>query len=380
MQRLLLEGLARESAALVAGALLASLAALLWPVGTAAAIVALVLLALAALLIAGGLVHLIHLARVRRAHPAPGVLVDVGGYRLHVLAEGPRGDHPPVVLFGGGHSAGLSIVHLHRGLREVTRSILVDRPGCGWSDTGPFPRTTVREVDEVLSALRGAGEHGPYVLVGYSFGGLLVANIARRFPEQVATLVLLDATPLETLVLGPRLGAIRTMRRQALLAALGRLVGLHGQWFLDDPARETAMRDLTAALGPQAMADMLAIDCTAGAQLATFSIFRELSAHGIADCAWETVVYDGDLGDLPVVMVAPGSAEEVTAEPEIGGAAPVEAARMIRFYARSRERYLATSSRSRRVVTPPGTTHQFVYETPEFVVRLLREIVTGLRS
>lgn len=36
----------------------------------------------------------------------------------------------------------------------------IDHPGSGWSDIGPFPRTTAREADEVVRALERAGEPG----------------------------------------------------------------------------------------------------------------------------------------------------------------------------------------------------------------------------
>ena len=82
----------------------------------------------------------------------------------------------------------------------------------------------------MINALDKAGEKGPFVFVGYSFGGLLAANIARRRPDLTAKLVLLDPTPLETIVFGPRLGALAAMRRTAMWSGLLRLFGLHIDW------------------------------------------------------------------------------------------------------------------------------------------------------
>ena len=48
---------------------------------------------------------------------------------------------------------------------------------------------------------------------------------------------------------------------------------------------------------------------------------------------------------------------------------------MASFFAHVRERYLAVSSRSQRIVAPAGTGHNFVYEAPEFVIALMRELV-----
>ncbi len=140
----------------------------------------------AAVLVFASLRHQALLAAARRAQPPPGRKIDLGGYRVHLLAEGstPAG-RAPVVWFAGGHASGYAIHHLHRAFRGETRSILIDRPGTGWSDAGPFPRSTAREADEMVLALERAGEKGPFIWAGHSFGGLLAANIARRRPDLV---------------------------------------------------------------------------------------------------------------------------------------------------------------------------------------------------
>jgi pimeloyl-ACP methyl ester carboxylesterase len=305
-------------------------------------------------------------------------MVDVGGYRVHVYAEGEAKGSYPLVTFGGGHSAALAMEHVHEKLRLATRSIMIDRSGTGWSDTGPIPHTTALEAEEVIAALEGAGEEGPFVFAGYSFGGLLVANIARRFPEKVARLVLIDATPLETIVFGPRFDAIRQMLRAALASGLLRLVGIHINFderaARKNPAHAEAGRAFRESLGP-ALTKLREIEVTAGSQFANFSIYHELKGTHVGSVGWETVVYDGDLGDMEVWLVAPGDSSEVVAEPEVGNAHGKESVRMLNFFARSRERYMATSSNSKRVVAPEGTTHQFVYTHPDFIIRVLEDAV-----
>jgi pimeloyl-ACP methyl ester carboxylesterase len=382
LRNLALGLLSREPAGLVMALLmaLAGVGAALWlpsPVDTALA-------ALAGLLATGlalaSMRHLFNRARIRRAHPPPGRLVDLGGYRVHVLAEGEARDgSPPVVWFAGGHAGGYALHHLHRALRQDTRSILIDRPGTGWSDTGPFPRSTAREAEEMVLALERAGEKGPFVWAGHSFGGLLAANIARRRPDLVHTLVLLDPTPLETIVFGPRLGALADMRRTAWLGGLAMLFGVDLQERADARARRNpiharVMEAVREALGAEAMAAR-ALDRRAGHFLAAASIYRELSPEGVAACAWSTVVYDRDLGELPVWLVAPqdNADAEIATLPEAQAGDAANARRMFRFFAATRERYLATSTRSRRIVAPAGSGHNFVYEAPEFTIGVVRE-------
>lgn len=119
---------------------------------------------LAILLAAGSVVAIVRISRAERRHPPMGKLVDVGGYRMHILAEGDAKGSPTLVWIPGSHGQGLGLYHLHKAMRNETRSILFDRPGTGWSDTGPFPRRTAREAEELRALLDNAGEHGPFIL------------------------------------------------------------------------------------------------------------------------------------------------------------------------------------------------------------------------
>lgn len=114
-------------------------------------------LVVAAVLAAGSIVHMVRTGSARAEHPPPGELVDVGGYRMHVLAGGDARGKPTVVWLPGGHGAGLYLHHLHETLSEEARSVLIDRPGAGWSDAGPYPRTTALEAEEVVKVLERAG-------------------------------------------------------------------------------------------------------------------------------------------------------------------------------------------------------------------------------
>ncbi len=381
MPKLLFSLLSHDASGLLLAAAVAALGLVLGALGAPAWAVA-VPIVFGALLALSALWHVLRVAAVMREHPAPGRFVDVGGFRLHVLAEGtaPAG-RPAVVWFGGGHASGASMSHLHRALREHTRSILIDRAGTGWSDAGPFPRTTAREADECLAALEAAGERGPFVFAGHSFGGLLAANMARRRPDLTACLVLLDATPPDTIIYGPRFSALKEMRRGALVGGLLRLFGVH-QSPLEKSQRSGPLaewvRRTEEMLGEAGRVDR-ALGIRARSHFATASIFRELSAVGMAACAWETAVYEGDLGDLAVLLVAPGDSPEVGSMPEVAGAGAFEAQRMQRVVSRSRERYLTTSTRSQRIVTPAGTSHNFPFEAPDFVVELVRAQVEAAR-
>jgi|SRR5208337_2143714 pimeloyl-ACP methyl ester carboxylesterase len=69
-----------------------------------------------------------------------------------------------------------------------------NRPGYGRSDSMSTPRDGLHIVEELRTLLKKNGLEPPYVLVGHSFGGLLMQLFARRYPDEVRGLVLVDST------------------------------------------------------------------------------------------------------------------------------------------------------------------------------------------
>jgi pimeloyl-ACP methyl ester carboxylesterase len=155
----------------------------------------------------------------------PGRLVDIGGHRLHVLALGSRA---PVVVFDaalGGSS--ISWTFVHPPVAEFARAVAYDRAGFGWSDAGPLPRTAGRAADELRVLLARAGEAPPFILVGHSFGGLVMRIFAARYRHDVAGLVLVDpAHPEDWLTPAPKereriARGVRLCRHGRLASRLG---------------------------------------------------------------------------------------------------------------------------------------------------------------
>jgi len=130
-----------------------------------------------------------HNDRVTRI-PPPGRLVDAGGFRLHLYAFGQGG---PIVVFDAALGASsLSWTLVQAEVARFARTCAYDRAGFGWSDRGPLPRTAGRTADELRRALERAGEPPPYVLVGHSYGGLVMRIFAGRYRSDTAGLILVD--------------------------------------------------------------------------------------------------------------------------------------------------------------------------------------------
>jgi pimeloyl-ACP methyl ester carboxylesterase len=120
----------------------------------------------------------------------PGRLVDAGGFRLHLHAMGEA--RPAVVLDAALGGTAISWTFVQEPVSRFARAIAYDRAGFGWSDAGPMPRTAGRIADELRVLLDRAGEPPPYVLVGHSFGGLVMRIFAARYRAETAGLVLVD--------------------------------------------------------------------------------------------------------------------------------------------------------------------------------------------
>jgi pimeloyl-ACP methyl ester carboxylesterase len=126
-----------------------------------------------------------------QAYPAPGRLVDVGGYRLHIQCVGSGG--PTVVLDAGLGGTSLDWNLVQSEIGTMTQVCSYDRAGMGWSDAGPLPRTPDQIAHELHTLLTNAGIAGPYILVGHSLAGKNVRLFAAQHPDEVAGMVLVDA-------------------------------------------------------------------------------------------------------------------------------------------------------------------------------------------
>jgi pimeloyl-ACP methyl ester carboxylesterase len=161
----------------------------------------------------------------RRRYPPPGRMIDIGGCHLHLIESGEDG--PPVIFESGISATCLNWTQVRTQVARFAGAYAYDRAWLGWSDPANSPRTTSTIVDELHALLTGAAISPPYILVGHSFGGMLVRAFASKYPDQVAGLVLVDPlSPGEWLNVSPshakmlRLG-VKLARRGALLARFG---------------------------------------------------------------------------------------------------------------------------------------------------------------
>lgn len=122
--------------------------------------------------------------------PPTGRMVDIGGRRLHVNVTGQGG--PAVVLEAGIAASSLSWAIVAKKVAGLATIISYDRAGFGWSDPAPHGCTALDGARDLAALLERMRIAGPFLLVGHSFGGLLVRVFQQQYPERVAGLVLVD--------------------------------------------------------------------------------------------------------------------------------------------------------------------------------------------
>ncbi len=76
---------------------------------------------------------------------------------------------------------------------QFTRVCSYDRAGLAHSDYGPTPRDAEMSATDLHTLLTEADIAPPYVLVGHSFGGLLIRRFASDYPEEVDGLIFVDS-------------------------------------------------------------------------------------------------------------------------------------------------------------------------------------------
>ncbi len=110
--------------------------------------------------------------------------------KLYLLEKGTGG---PTVIFEAGIAAtNLNWCHVQDSVSRFTGTASYDRGGLGWSSPSRTTRTPGNIAVELHDMLHVAGIEPPYILVGHSFGGLVMRRFALLYPEDVASILLVD--------------------------------------------------------------------------------------------------------------------------------------------------------------------------------------------
>ena len=297
-------------------------------------------------------------------------MIDVGGHRLHARCFGTGA--PAVVFEAGIAASSLSWTRVAPDVGTVARACAYDRAGLGWSETSRGPVTPRQIVGELRALLTKMPIDAPVVLVGHSFGALIVSIYATCYPADVAALLLLDPpiewhapTPEQSRIvrggilfsrLGGALARIGVVRASLALLAGGapgaprRFVKIFGPSVATTLERMVGeVRKLPDEVHPFVRAHWCEPRC-----------FRAMARYiGALD---ETVAAVASLERLPDVPVVVISAEDQPAE------------RL------AEHRVLAALSRRGRHLVAPGSGHWIQLDRPDLVARVVRDLVDEVRT
>lgn len=117
-------------------------------------------------------------------------IVQVAGHQVEVVEAG-EGDATVVFESGLTHDW-TPWGEVARKVASRARVLAYSRPGYG--DTAPLdgPRDATHIVEQLRLLLSARGYTPPYVLVGHSFGGGYMELFAKKYPDEVAGVVLVD--------------------------------------------------------------------------------------------------------------------------------------------------------------------------------------------
>jgi len=150
------------------------------------------ILALAVALITMGFIYQCLGARSDRLrYTSSGRWIDIGCKRKLYLLE--KGSGNSTVLFEAGIAAtNLNWFHIQEAVSRFASTASYDRGGLGWSSPCRTARTPANIAVELHQMLGQAEIKPPYILVGHSFGGLVMRRFALNYPQEVTSIVLVD--------------------------------------------------------------------------------------------------------------------------------------------------------------------------------------------
>ena len=284
----------------------------------------------------------------RHNYPPPGKLVDVGGYRMHILCRG-KGS-PTVVMDSalGGFALDWSLVQPE--IAKFTQACAYDRAGYAWSESNPNApaRTSQQLVHELRTLLETAGISGPYVLVAHSFGGLNVRLFAEQYPNDIVGMVLLDVAH-EDAENRIKISHKALVSRLTLLANLAQL-GIVRKWLF--PKMTLSMIPEYKNLPPEVWAEQVAVALNSESfrtAAREANLFPEYAAKLRAART---------LGDMPLVVLTPDSSSSTWME---------------------LQKELAGLSTQGRLTVVEGTGHYIQLGRPDAVIDALRQVVEAAR-
>lgn len=302
----------------------------------------------------------------RRRLPQIGRSVDIGGRSLNIYCSG---DGAPAVIFdSGAGEPGYTWSAIQPEIAKLTRACWFDRAGYGWSDPGPFPRTSAAMSTDLHELLHRAGVPSPYVLVGHSLGGLNARVYNGMYPSDVAGMVLVDASHEDEPKRAPKFMLGHTLPRYLW----------HPMYLAVEAAwRIGLVRLFTPAAGlPTDTATRTREEFVEALRRQPKSV-ATLAGDATAPESYAEAHAAGGLGDKPLIVLTRGKVEPLTANPTT---IELQSAAYEQIWMHEIQPQLVRLSTQGRQVIVGNSGHMIPDEAPEAVIDAVREVVTQVRA
>lgn len=309
-----------------------------------------------------------------RSYPPPGKLVDVGGWKIHLHCTGTsKPNAPTVVLESGSGDFSFDWSLVQPGVASFARVCSYDRAGHAWSDLGPRPRTMKQIVYELHTALAKLGIKPPFVLVGQSFGGLLVRTVATEYPKEVAGLVLVDSTHEDTqLFMNGKVQRMRELSQGRAIPPVQTAISDADKAISSEERKQ--IEGFLKQIGPLKIeppfdrlpADIQAMRLWALAQPKHYAADNDpYWGEEFAEIYSARKAVEYPLGDIPLIVLTRGKTEYP--DTEDGRQLNEERKRM--------QADLLRLSRNSRQIIAESSGHHIQLDNPALVISAIREVV-----
>jgi pimeloyl-ACP methyl ester carboxylesterase len=258
-----------------------------------------------------------------------------------------------VVIVGGGFSFDWGLVQPK--VSQFTRICTYDPPGTAWSEARYEPQpepglasNCQQTVDEIHTLLTKARVEPPWILVGYSIGGLFARLYAAAFPGDVAGMVIVDhafiepggtANPVNQPEMREPLQQVDTL--PVLLSATPIALGIEDDRnFAKLPQLNQRLHAWAMSANPVRPTPQLAAECIGAVSSATKNRATPL-------------------GNIPPIVVS-----TLNDSPKYG----------------ELQQMLLSLSRDSRQIIAENSTHMVIVDEPEVIVEGIHQVVGAVRN